>query len=131
MSPKIRDIPGEDERYRNLKSRGVEKVKWITADEDRKYEICSERDGKIYTLDEYMNLDKRDGCMCTIEPVEKKYPVIFFKSDRVPHKVKWITMADERVCSLCGSRHLKIYTFAEFLALYKHFGCRCVVIIVG
>jgi hypothetical protein len=44
----------------------------------------------------------------------------------LPVKVQWWTACDERVCSICSSRHGKIYTRAEVKKIgMPHPGCRC------
>lgn len=39
-------------------------------------------------------------------------------------KVRWITEDDDRVCEICGPRHMKIYSIDD-VPPKAHWGCRC------
>ena len=58
-------------RIDTFRKNGIKRVRWVTENDARVCEICKERDGKIYPI-ENIPTKPHYRCRCTVEPVLEK-----------------------------------------------------------
>lgn len=61
---KILNIPERRKRIEDYRKEGVTKLEWVCIMDSISCDKCRERDGKIYTIDEFLNLETHEDCRC-------------------------------------------------------------------
>ena len=68
MTAHYADSTSDTATIKAFKDAGIEKVKWNSQDDDKVCEVCNERDGAVYLID---NVPPKPhwGCRCFLTPV--------------------------------------------------------------